>query len=222
MLTRALIVLLLVLNLGVAAWWALQPATSPPAVSEIDPAVARLQLVQEVHTLPHRIVDTQPSQALSSTTAPATAAPACFEIGPFNDDATLAQARSTLQAQVARLSIRREPVRGRGWRVWLPPMADRASAQAVAERIVAAGFKDYYIVVDGDEANSIALGRYGNAEAAQRRQADLQAAGFPAQAEALGGGARWIQVAAAASFDVARLQPAIAAQQRPLDCATLH
>jgi len=106
--------------------------------------------------------------------------------------------------------------------VWLPPMADRASAQAVAERIVAAGFKDYYIVVDGDEANSIALGRYGNAEAAQRRQADLQAAGFPAQAESLGGGARWIQVAAGPAFDVARLQPAIAAQQRPLDCATLH
>jgi len=217
MLTRALIVLLLVLNLGVAAWWAFQPVASPPAVSEIDPAVARLQLVQEVRTQPHRLVDNQPTMAV-----PATAAPACFEIGPFNDDATLAQARSTLQMQVARLSIRREPVRGRGWRVWLPPMTDRAAAQAMAERIVSAGFKDYYIVLNGDEANSIALGRYGNAEAAQRRQADLQAAGFPAQAEALGGGARWIQVAAAASFDVARLQPAIAAQQRPLDCATLH
>lgn len=221
MLTRALIVLLLVLNLGVAAWWALRPATTPPAVSEVDPAVARLQLVQEVRA-PHRIGDTQPSPVLPATTVPATVAPACFEIGPFNDDATLAQARTTLQAQVARLSIRREPVRGRGWRVWLPPMADRASAQAMAERIVAAGFKDYYIIPDGDEANSIALGRYGNAEAAQRRQADLQAAGFPAQAEALGGGARWIQVAAAPTFDVARLQPTIAAQQRPLDCATLH
>ena len=101
-------------------------------------------------------------------------------------------------------------------------MTDRAAAQAMAERIVSAGFKDYYIVPDGDEANSIALGRYGNEEAAQRRQADLQAAGFPAQAEALGGGARWIQVAATPAFDVAHVQPAIAAQQRPLDCATLH
>jgi hypothetical protein len=217
MLTRALIVLLLVLNLGVAAWWAFGPGTSAPAVSAIDPAVARLQLVQEVPTLPHRLVDNQAAMAV-----PATAAPACFEIGPFNDDATLDQARSTLQTQVARLSIRREPARGRGWRVWLPPMNDRAAAQAMAERIVSAGFKDYYIVPNGDEANSIALGRYGNEEAAQRRQADLRAAGFPAQAEALGGGARWLQVAATPAFDVARVQPSIAAQQRPLDCATLR
>lgn len=217
MLTRALIVLLLVLNLGVAAWWALRPAVPTPAVSEIDPAVARLQLVQESHAPLPRLVGTQPSPAM-----PATVATACFEVGPFSDDAALAQARSTLKPQVARLSIRREPVRGRGWRVWLPPMADRASAEAMAARIVAAGFQDYYIVPDGDEANSIALGRYGNGEAAQRRQADLRAAGFPAQAEALGGGARWIQVAATPAFDVARLQPAIAAQQRSLDCATLH
>ena len=140
MLTRALIVLLLVLNLGVAAWWAFGHATSPPAVAEIDPSVARLQLVQEVRTLPHRLVANQSTLAVPATAVSPTAAQACFEIGPFNDDGALEQARSALQMRVARVSIRREPVRGRGWRVWLPPLADRAAAQAMAERIVSAGF----------------------------------------------------------------------------------
>ena len=47
MLTRALIVLLLVLNLGVAAWWWLRPSADAPAAVAIDPHVPRLQLVGE-------------------------------------------------------------------------------------------------------------------------------------------------------------------------------
>ena len=217
MLTRALIVLLLALNLGVAAWWALRPAPAPPAVATIDPTVARLQLVGELRTAPHAA-----AHARTLPAAPTAGKQACFEVGPFNDDATLARARSVLQARVARLSIRRDAVPGRGWRVWLPPLPDRQAAQAMAARIVAAGFKDYYVVPSGDEANGIALGRYGNAESAQRRQSDLEAAGFHARAEPLGNGPRWIQLAAAPGFDITRLRPAIAAQQRPLDCASLH
>lgn len=46
MLTRALIVLLLALNVGVAAWWALRPAPQPAAIVQID-GVGRLQLLSE-------------------------------------------------------------------------------------------------------------------------------------------------------------------------------
>ncbi len=46
MFARALIVLLLVLNVGVAAWWAMRPASQPAAIIQPD-GVARLQLLSE-------------------------------------------------------------------------------------------------------------------------------------------------------------------------------
>ena len=93
----------------------------------------------------------------------------------------------------------------------------------VGAYIAAAGSTDYYIGAAGDEANSIALGRYGNAESAQRRQAQLQAAGFAAQAQPLGGSVRWIDVAVHAADNDAALRASSGARQsRTLDCARLH
>src|SRR3546814_11157550 len=62
-----------------------------------------------------------------------------------------------------------------------------AAAQAVVDRITAAGFSDYYIVAAGEEANSVALGLYGSEEPARRHQAALHAAGFTeVRADAMG------------------------------------
>jgi len=47
MFARALIVLLLVLNVGVAAWWATRPEPPIPADRVQPVGVPRLQLVQE-------------------------------------------------------------------------------------------------------------------------------------------------------------------------------
>jgi len=226
MFARALIVLLLVLNLGVGMWWALRPATTSPPTPGVPAGAPRLLLLREAP---------QPARAVTVATMPATTpavapepatmiAPArrCVAFGPFNDVTTLAQASATLQLQVVRLHVREAPATGHGWRVWLPPLADHDAAQAMAARITAAGFNDYYIVPGGGEGNSIALGRYGNAEAAQRRQSALQAAGFPAQSEALGGAARWIDVEVATTFDADNARSRIGAPYaRPLDCARL-
>ena len=67
------------------------------------------------------------------------------------------------------------------WRVWLPRLPTVDAAQATAARIAEAGFSDYLVVRDGADANTIALGRYGSEEAAQRRTAALRASGFPAR-----------------------------------------
>lgn len=208
MFRRALILLLLVMNLGVAAWWWLRPAADAPAVVATDPSVPRLQLLGEA-----RVAAPAPHAPVVS------AAPGCFEFGPFDDDAAFAHAQSVLQPIAARMSVRRDATDGRGWRVWLPPLADRAAAVAMAARIVEAGLKDYYVVPDGVEANSIALGRYGNGEAARRRQTMLREAGFESLAEPLGSGTRWLQVATRPTSTVANLAPDVAALQRPLDCA---
>ena len=225
MFARALIVLLLVLNLGVATWWVLRPPASPPPPSEMRANAPRLQLLSEV---------SQPARAAKAVSTPAAipepaavattaAAQHCIAFGPFTDAAMLTRASATLRPQVTRLQVREAPASGHGWRVWLPPLTDHGAAQAMAARIAAAGFQDYYIVPGGDEANSIALGRYGNEAAAQRQQSALQAAGFPAQSEALGGTARWIDVMVTAAFDADSVRSHIGAPQvQSLDCAKLH
>src|SRR3546814_2690093 len=128
----------------------------------------------------------------------------CYAIGPFSDAGKRAAARRQLQSSVERLRTREAaPANAarREWRVWLPPRADRAAAQAVVDRITAAGFSDYYIVAAGEEANSVALGLYGSEEPARRHQAALHAAGFTeVRADAMGDApppVTWIDVASA-------------------------
>ncbi len=218
MLTRALIVLLLVLNLGVAAWWWLAPtpaAEPPPA----HPAgVPRLQLLSEA---PRRAAATATAAtadaeapSATQTSAPETAAPAaeapevaavatrCVRLGPFADGAAAEAARTRLPAGVLASRVHSQAGTARGaWNVLMPPQADAAAAQALAQRIDAAGFKDYYVIRDGGGANGIALGRFGSEPSAQRHQAALQAAGFAAQVQGPAGATFWVDADGAAAFD---------------------
>jgi cell division septation protein DedD len=245
MLSRALIVLLIVLNAGVALWWATRPSAVAREAGEqgndtsveTHAGVARLQLLREAPHLaathaiaapPQAAAPATPAEPLQATTpAEVAVAQRCFAIGPFTDAQSLAAARAQLQPLVASLRTRESPASSaRGWRVLLPPLADRAAAQAMAERIKAAGFNDYLVVPGGDEANSIALGRYGSEPSARQREATLRAAGFQARAEPLGQAdpRTWLDVAVAdAGFDPARARRAIgAAQANPLDCKALR
>jgi hypothetical protein len=146
--TRAALVLLLVLNAGVAAWWLLHPAPDP--VAAVLPASApRLQLLAEA----------APVVAPVAARAPAPKPPArAVATGCNGPDAG-----------------------ADGWRVYLPRLPGAEAADAMAARIDAAGFSDYLVMRDGEDANTIALGRYSTRDAAQRRTASLQAAGFPAR-----------------------------------------
>lgn len=238
MFARALIVLLLVLNLGVAAWWWLRPpapAAAPPAQAS---GVPRLRLLSEV--VPVRGVDRAPPVAIapgiSATPAPPAAtaaapaaavagAPACFTAGPFTDAATAATARTALRARGAQADERMETVAGGGpWNVAIAPQADRAAAQALGQRIAAAGFTDYYVVSGGTQANAIALGRFGNQAAATRHRDALVAAGFAAQVQPPPGAPprHWLDVRATAAFDAAAARTALGAPLRPAACGALR
>jgi len=223
MFARALLLLLLVLNVGVAAWWMLRP-DAPPATPAPAPVAPPLHLVGEIATAASRPASASSLHATSPAMPMAAGTARCLRLGPFASDAALAHAQSVLQPQAVRMVVATVPTSTtRGWRVWLPPLADRAAAQAMATRISSAGFSDYYVVPAGAEANSIALGRYGNADAAQRRQAQLQAAGFAAKAEPLGGATRWIDIATTAATGDAALRTATGAgQAHALDCAAVH
>lgn len=249
MLIRAFIVLLLMLNLGVAAWWHWSPPAPTQAIVDVPANVARLQLVRE------RAAGAAAAQAPASPTAPvpnavatapapaaAAADPAasitppaqppadgaarCFSLGPFADEAALVAAQSTLKPLAEAVAVRRVPPRrGRGWRVYVPPLASAEDADAVAGRIAAAGYRDYFIVRDGPEAHSVALGRFATEPAARRHAQALNAAGFAARAEPMGGatGTAWLDVRVAAGFDLAGARAQLgASEQRPLDCAALR
>lgn len=251
MLARSLIVLLVVLNVGVALWWLARGDATPATVEAALPAgAARLQLLGEATPAVDKgkTPDTEQASAeppsavaagLSSPpratpppapgTAAADAAAAdaalqCYALGPFTDGDKLAAARSQLAPRTARLHVREVPSTARvDWRVWLPPQADRAAAQALVDRIKAAGISDYYIIATGDEANSIALGLYGSEASARRRQSALHAAGFTAvRAGAVGDApppTRWIDVAVAAPLAAADARALGAERVEPLDCA---
>ena len=268
---RALLVLLVMLNFGVATWWLLRPAPPAPA-PWVQPAdVPRLQLLGEAVAADEaagpgagadaaavdapaadgegagpapedaagaadggEVASPEPSvadapavpaapAAATASTVPAAAAMRCTSFGPFADAASVAAARGALQPLGAsRVRVRDVVQAPRGWRVVMPPQADRAAADALAAQIRDAGFDDLLVVPSGDEANAIALGRYGSEATARRREAALRTAGFPAQAQPLGDVmvAHWLAVAAGPAFDVAAARAAsAAAEARDIDCA---
>jgi hypothetical protein len=246
MFARALLLLLLVLNAGVASWWILRPdpVPPPPAAAPPGPRLLRVGEAAPVAVSAATASATLATPASTSTDAsPAAASPVvatatdanalqvapanenetCVRFGPYPNQAAAATARAALPSQVTRSLLNDATVDQRGWHVWLPALPDRAAAQAMAGRIAAAGFDDYYVVPDGADANTIALGRYGNAQSAQRRQAALKAAGFDAQAAALGTPAVWLLVAAPRGFDADAAGAAVgAAQHQPIAFTALH
>lgn len=220
MLIRALIVLLVVLNLGAAAWWLTRPAPEPVPPPDLPAGVARLQLVDE------------DAQAASSAPSPVPAAvprlPAvCFSLGPFTSEAAATQARDALGTDLLRVQLREAPgASASGYQVVMPPAASLDEAQATAAQIGAAGFDDFLVVRQGEQANGIALGRYRSRDAAERRLAELQAGGFTAQLQPVGRAGPslwWLDAGAADGADAAALaKRASSAAPQPLECTALR
>ncbi|MBB5882758.1 cell division protein FtsN [Xanthomonas arboricola] len=297
MYVRALIVVLIVLNAGVALWWALQPAPAAVAAPPQPAGVARLEVLPSTATAAAAAVSgeagtaaaasgaaptapsdapapaspetltTAPAAAASSTAAaaakvaatsqssaqapspapakpapspaeraaaapinasPAVPAPAaaperCASLGPYAARAEADAALARLRGQTTRTRVREDKDAGVStFRVMLPNVGDRAAAQALVKRIAAAGIGDYYVIAQGEDT-SIALGQYQSRERAERRQASLVGAGFPAQLLPSGSGQSrwWIDVRSTAA--IGTLQgTAGATRQRSLDCATLR
>lgn len=229
---RASLVLLVVLNLGVALWWGLRPDAPPAPAEEAPSGIARLQLLSE-RPGPRPAapaVATSPEAAATpvtpSATPAATAAPErCFSAGPFADSTALEAARAALAPMASRLRSREiRENGGRGWRVYLPAAADRASADASAQRLRAAGFNDLVVVGDGAEANSVALGRFSTEARARAHATALNAAGFAARAEALGETRSrfWLDLVAGPGFDQNQARRAAGMAVRATDCATVR
>lgn len=242
MFLRALIVLLVVLNLGVAAWWVSRPDPAPAVVpSAASSGVPALELVtgaapsspasavapakSAVHSQglssslaasptagakgdaaaataseppesrPPEPVRTAPPTASMADVAKPVPAPVCASLGPFTERAQAEAAVARLAGRIARQRLREEGGTPTGFRVYLPVAGDREAALAVAKRIVAAGFADYYLQPAPESAGTrtIALGKFSTEARAQAHRQRLLAAGFQARVEPVANdaGKRW-------------------------------
>ena len=220
MLIRALIVLLIVLNLGAAAWWLTRPAIEPVPPPPLPAGVARLQLVDEMP------VATVPPPATAARTTPDILA-ACFSLGPFTSQTAANLAQEAVKGQLLRARLREVPgLSASGYEVIMPPAPSLEEAQAIAGRIGAAGFDDFLVVRQGEQANGIALGRYRSREAAERRLSQLQAAGFTAQMQPVGRAGPslwWLDAGVVEGVDpVVLARAASSGTPQPLECTALR
>lgn len=202
MIVRALIVLLAVLNLGVATWWLLRPEPSAPAVPQPPAGVATLELVRTLDPgsrpapAPVPAATSAPAPAPGTAlAAPVPAAPAtvCLRTGPFAGRDEAAALQSRLGALLQRSRLEEDAGEAEMYRVLLPPVASREAAQATVARLQEAGFNDVLVLQQGAEANAVALGTFRNRDMAERRVAAMQQLGFPAELREMGRGQppRW-------------------------------
>lgn len=203
MLMRAVIVLLVIFNLGVAAWWITrsdplpeQPVAMPRGVPELQLVVGPVAVVQPQEQVPAEMEDAVTETADSGVTGQ------CFSLGPLQDRAAAEALVVSAGARAARTRIREASSSAAGsYRIHMLPAASREEAQLLARRISEAGFDDYLLVTTGPEVNSIALGMYRNREGAQRRLEALQAAGFDARMQTPDASVQWwLDVMPAAGF----------------------
>ena len=227
MLIRALIVLLVMLNAGAAAWWLSRPVPAAPPEPVLPAGVARLQLVEEAAAPSASPTASAPGASASTALASDTAVATCLSFGPYTSQAAATQAHAAMAGQVSRARLREIPgASASGYQVVIAPAASLEDAQATAARIGAAGFDDFLVVRQGEQANAIALGRYRSREAAERRLAQLQTAGFGAQLQPVGRagpGLWWLDAGVVDGVDAAALaRTASSGSPQPLECAALR
>ncbi|HEX5755568.1 MAG TPA: SPOR domain-containing protein [Arenimonas sp.] len=204
---RGVMLLLACLNIGAGLWWWLQPAPKPQPLTQAE-GVPPLALLAEVPELP-------PLPAVAEHSG------SCLSLGPFTDVEAMREAMARLTPAVARIQMRELPgSQLLGYRVFLPPAADREAAMETARQLVARGIRDYYLVSAGEQRHAISLGMFRDLGNAERRREELRAAGFAPQLEPRSedGLQWWIDFESEADFDWRALLPGadgMEAQPRP-------
>jgi hypothetical protein len=222
MLPRALVLLLVVMNLGALAWWTLHADANPAPVATTQPNVPALVLLSESE------IARQPATSEELVTAPDSTAitPRCETIGPFTTPADLRGAMNTLAPLVGRIQSRQATgTELNGYRVFVPALANREAALEAARQLAAKGKSDFYVVTSGDQENTISLGLFLDLSHATNRRDEIRALGFDARLEPRLDDAQqyWIDVAVASDFDWHTQLTAYARlTSKEISCPPLH
>lgn len=220
MLARLLLLSLLLMNLGVAAWWWLRPMPPPaPAPAPVE-GIARLQLLSEVENAGR--INEAPERAGAPEPRGGNPGLACQRIGPFLTQADLRRAVAALTPAVERLQVSESRVlTDRGHWVFLPAQGTREAALATARELSAKGLRDYYVVTAGDRENTISLGLFRDLPNAEARRTEVQALGFTPMLQERREETPnyWVEFAAGADLDWrAQLGGYTGVDASPIDC----
>ena len=147
------------------------------AVLESGAAVARPAVAKPAGTDPETVL---------VESVGATPPAFCARAGGFEGRRAVAEAALWLQSQGAEvLEVRHEERQVSGpWRVYLPPFASPQEAEAMLREIRARGVRDVAVLRDGELANGISFGVYGEAANLQRRVAALDRLGYAVRSQA--------------------------------------
>lgn len=220
MLARLLLLSLLLMNLGVAAWWWLRPTPAPaPAPAPVE-GVARLQLLSEVENAGR--INEAPERVGAPEPRGGNPGLACLRIGPFLTQADLRRAVAALTPAVERLQVSESRVlTDRGHWVFLPAQGTREAALATARELSAKGLRDYYVVTAGDRENTISLGLFRDLPNAEARRAEVEGLGFTPMLQERREETPnyWVEFAAGADLDWrAQLGGYTGVDASPIDC----
>jgi len=217
LLPRAVLLLLLSMNLGVALWWLSRPAPERVELPATDAGVPGLLLLSEAEAA---------GAAGEVAEAPFDPGPdadeLCLSIGPLLTQADLRRAVGQLSPRVNRIQFRETVARvDRGYWVHLPAPGNREEALQLARQLSQRGLRDYYVVTAGERQNMISLGLFRELRNAETRQREVQAAGFDARMEARSDDQPqyWIELAAMPDFDWREAMGGYAGvQAEPIPC----
>ncbi len=175
---RGLAMVLLLLNLGLAALLLIQPPPrvfSPPPVT--DPGIPPLTLLGEFDARQGM------AEAVHARTENDSKQPLlCYSLGPFSTRSEARRALGIIRNAVSKARIRQsEAMQTLGYWVYLPAVNTRAEALALARRLAELGVRDYYVVTAGDRSNTVSLGLFRMKENASHRLEAMRKLGLDAR-----------------------------------------
>ena len=182
---------------------ATSPAPGPEDAAQADATEAPQVAEAEADTASN-------GEPAAAGSPPADSAWTCRRFGPLPDDAGEILL-SALPAGVTVVSDASEEYsRDGGFFVMIPPLPNREEAQAMLQRLSAAGITDTWLFRAGDYVNGISLGLFSRETTAQRHADDLAARGFYSEV-------RRRQVSDTGRFVTLRLPAGIAFRQDASD-----
>ncbi len=124
---------------------------------------------------------TQPPQQPEPAKPPELGA-VCQSIGPITDLENAQSLKAVLSERATRISLREEASRqSNGFIVTSSDQGSVADAEALADKLRAAGFSDLYVFSRGAYKNRVSYGLYNNKRPAIAREKQMESAGFLAE-----------------------------------------